>query len=437
MLVVKNWYLFAISLPLFAAATFFYHKYTPVVYKGSVTVMMKSDEKKSISGAGIIEGFGLSPETKSIENQTIILRSKKNVKRVIDKLDFAIEIYSDGTFKDMDMYHRSPFEIIMDSAHVQLLNTAIHVEPINAKQARIIINTENARLHTFIDQKNHGASGKVSFEKTINWGDEIQTSFCKFIIKRNSNTLLTEKFYFYFRSHDWLASSYRGRISVSPYREGSSIIYISSTGINPKKITAFLGTVSDIYLEQSLERKNEIAERTIAFIETQLKQVADTLKENQRQLMEFKRQHVFSTPTVISKRLTEQYFEYEKQISLLEVKGNYYKKLSKHLTNDPLSDDYLLPVFSVDGNGFVTNLVTELLALNNERSLLQSQTSISNPILIELDRKIEVGKQNLLVALGKLLKNIDIEKEKLLNQKTHSRIQNGLSAGIGKAIPGY
>ncbi|MGQ1786218.1 MULTISPECIES: GumC family protein [unclassified Saccharicrinis] len=412
----KNWYLMLISFPLFVGLTHLYHRYTPVIYKGSVTVMMKSDEQRTVSGAGIIEGFGLSPETKSIENQTIILRSKKIVKRVIDKLDFGIEIHSDGLFKDVDMYHKSPYTIVMDSSHVQLLNTPIYIEPVSASQVKIKIKTENAGLHSYIDEKNHGGSGGINFDKTINLGDEINTSFCKFKINCKAGATIDVGYYFYFRSNDWLASNYRNRISVSPYMDGSSIIYISATGTNTLKINAFLSALSDVYLEQSLERKNEIAERTLAFIKTQLIQVSDTLRETQRKMMEFRRQHVFNAPTELSERLADQYFEYEKEISMLEVSENYYNQLSQHLVNAPLSDDYLLPAFSLDANSFITSFVTDLLSLHNERSLIESQTNEDNPILTELDRKIEVSKENLLVALRKILKNLGIKKEKLVAQ---------------------
>lgn len=169
-------------------------------------------------------------------------------------------------------------------------------------------------------------------------------------------------------------------------------------------------------MEQSLERKNEIAEQTIAFIETQLKEVADSLRATQRKMMEFRRQHIFNAPTELSERLTGQYFELEKEMSQLGVRENYYNTLSKHLVNDPLSDDYLLPAFSLDANSFVTTFVTELLSLHNERSLLESQTNKDNPLLTELDKKIEVSKQNLLLALRKILKNIAIQKEKITAQ---------------------
>jgi hypothetical protein len=237
-LLKSNWYLFVISFPLCYGIYYINQRYTQNVYRGSVTILLKSDEPKSISRSDLIEGFGLSPEMKSIENQTIILRSQKIAKQAIDKLDFGIDIYSDGVFKDQDMYHTSPFSIEMDSAHVQLLHTPVHIIPVNNEKVTIKIETPNALLHTFVDEIDHGGSGNIQFEKTINWGEELVTPFCKFKIIPKENISISSEitYYFYFRSHSWLASVYRNKIGVSPYKEGSSILYISTTGTNTHKI---------------------------------------------------------------------------------------------------------------------------------------------------------------------------------------------------------
>jgi capsular exopolysaccharide synthesis family protein len=415
-MVLSNWYLFVISIPICLASVFIYHRYIQDIYRGSVTIMIKSDEAKTISRAELIEGFGLSPEMKSIENQTIILRSKKIVKRAIDKLDFAIDIYSDGVMKDYDMYHKSPFSVRMDSSHVQLLNTAIHIQPLEQNKVNITIETEGAALHTFKSEQNSGTSGHISFSKNFNWGDEIETPYCKFRLEPKYQGIREGvNYYFYFRSHNWLASSYRNRIGVSPYKEGSSILYISTTGTNTEKITHFLNALSKVYLEQSLERKNEIATRTISFIDIQLKQVSDSLKAAQEKLSHFRRSNLYSAPSEMSTRLTDQYFEYQKQLKFLDIKENYYKNLSKHLKENPLSEDYLMPAFSQDANGFISTLVSELLTLSNERAMLSSQSSTINPALEDLERKLDISKKNLILSLDKLLKNVKIEKDKLLS----------------------
>ncbi len=416
-LVLSNWYLFVISFPICFAILFLHNRYTQNVYKGSVTVMLKSDEPKSISRADLIEGFGLSPEMKSLENQTIILKSKKVVKRAIDLLDFAIDIYSDGFMMDYDMYQKSPFTIEMDSSHVQILNTQIHIKPEADNKVTVYIDAPNASLHSFIDEKNHGGSGAISFRKTINWGDEIETPFTKFKLTNNNGGLNTEvEYYFYFRSHNWLANNYRWRVSVSPYKDGSSIIYISTTGLNTNKIVNFLNALSEVYLEQSLERKNEIASRTIHFIDNQLGNVSDSLRKTQEKLINFRKSNTFSAPTEITSRLADQYFELEKEYKLISLRKEYYKNLSKQIENNPSGEDFLLPAFSEDPNSLISNLVIEMLEIINERTLVESQSSEVNPYLEELDRKIDVSKQNLLTALDKLLENIDLEKKRLNKQ---------------------
>ncbi len=415
---INNWYLFVISFPLFFGGLFLYHRYTLDIYKGTVTVMLKSDEPKSISRTELIEGFGLSPEMKSLENQTIILRSTKVVKRAIDRLEFGIDLYSNGIFKDSDMYGKSPFKIVMDSSHVQLVNTPIYIKPLGQNKVSVSIETDNALLHTYSNEEYSGGSGPIAFNKTVNWGDEIQTPFCKFRLLSNNGDHNPEiKYYFYFRSQSWLAETYRRKINVNPYKEGSSIIYISTNGSNTTKIIRFLNALSQVYLEQSLERKNDIATRTINFIETQLQQVADSLNNAQEKLMNFKRSNILSAPSEMSVRMADQYFEYEKNINLLSIKESYFKNLENHLLNDSISEDYLLPAFSQDANSFISTIVTEMLSLINERSILLTQTSKDNPYLQELYNRIEVSKNNLLLAIDKLIKNIDIEKGKMITQK--------------------
>jgi capsular exopolysaccharide synthesis family protein len=162
--------------------------------------------------------------------------------------------------------------------------------------------------------------------------------------------------------------------------------------------------------------KSLIASRTINFIDIQLKQVADTLTKAQEKLMEFKSGHLFISPSDISTRLADQHFELDKELNLLKLKESYYQKLKVHLKENPLSEDYLLPAFSQDANSFISSLVTELLTLTNELTLIKAQSSADNPYIYELENKVKQGKTNLLSAIDQLLKNISIEKSKLLSQ---------------------
>ncbi len=417
-LIKSNWYLFVISFPIIIGGTYINHRYSKNIYKASVTIMLKGEETKAMSRTALIEGIGLSPETNSLESQTLILRSKKVVLRAIRQLDFQVDMYSNGMVTDYSLYPNNPFVVKMDSSHVQLLSTPINITPLPNHKLLINIETENGALYNFSTEEYQGGSGAVNFQKVIDYGERIETPVCKFTIDKSTNANINEdvSYYFYFRSLDWLTNHYRSKISVSPLSEGSFIINVSVTGENAYKLTTFLNALSKVYLEDNLERKNDIAVRTLDFIHSQLAQISDTLKKTQKKLMEFRLTNIYSAPDQMASMLTDQYMEYEKERKILNLTQTYYTNLYNHLKTEPLSNDYLLPVFSNDVNPIIASLIQDLLSLSNEYELTRSKTDNSNPYLADLKEKIKLEKQNLITALEKLLKNSKIEDNRLVQQ---------------------
>ncbi len=424
-LLKDNWYLFVISFPLLIGGTYLSHRYSKNIYKASVTIMLKGEETRAMTRTALIDGIGLSPETNSLESQTMILKSKKVVTKAINLLDFEIDMYSNGIIMDYSLYPHSPFTVIMDSTHQQLVNTPINIKPLPDHRLQISINTENSALYNYKTDQYGGGSGLVNFQKTVTYGETIETPYCKFSITKTPQSNLNEEveYYFYFRSLDWLTNEYRSRINVSPLSEGSFIINVSATGENPYKLTAFLNSLSKVYLEDNLDRKNDIAVRTLDFINKQLLQIADTLKTTQKKLMAFRLNNIYSAPDEMASMLADQYLDLEKQNKLLCLSQSYYTELNHHLKEDPLSDDYLLPAFSQDANPFILALIKELLTLNNEYELIKSKTNDTNPYLADLKVKIDVGKQNLITALDKLLKSNSLEEAKLASQMKELDVQ--------------
>ncbi|WP_075603601.1 GumC family protein [Saccharicrinis aurantiacus] len=411
----SNWYLFVIIVPLVLVGTYFYHRYSKVIYNSSVTIMLKAEDNRAMTRTDLIEGFGLSPETNSLESQSIILRSKKVVSSALKKLDFEIDIYSDGYLMDFDLYHNSPFKIEMDSGHVQILNTPIHLIPKGNNKIEIRISAENSWLHDYSASENIGGTGFVEFSEIVSYGDYVKTPYCRFKVHKVSDTEIKPKhdYYFYFRSIDWLTNNYRSKINITPISEGSSIINVSITGENRRKLTSFLDALCEVYLEDNLERKNLIAVRTLSFIDKQLVQVSDTLESTLERLLAFRQNQIFIKPDEMSTILADQYFEYEKELQIVNLQKKYFGELVDQLRTNPLSEDYLLPAFADNVNGVISTLIMELLTLTNEYKLVESQSSVNNPYLKDLDTKIKVGTDNLITALTKVIKNLEIQEERL------------------------
>ncbi len=411
-LVWRHWILFAISIPLFLGGVYLYHRYTSPVYSGSVTMLFKNDSERIMNDINLMEGFGLSQEVRNFENQSFIIRSQKTIREAIDRLDFRISYFADGRFKDTELYHSAPFTIEIDESHSQILRIPLHVKYLDNGRMMISAEAENGILHRFDLEQNTGSTGSFSFEKEVEPGEKIVHDHFSFrIIPNETFNDHNTDFFIRFQSHHQLTSQYRSRVSVNNYREGSSIVFIGTTGHNPRKIERFLDVLSDVIIENNLKRKNDMASRSLDFIERQLKNVADTLKGTQQQLMDFRKRNRFMIPSEFASRLADEYIGKEKELRLLELKYNYFEQLKNRLQTGKMEEDYLLSAFTDDEPGVVTNLVGQYMEILSEIKYMKNDAGTSNPYYSQLEQQLRVTSETMIQAIEKRMETIKIRQK--------------------------
>ncbi|MFW6268080.1 MAG: GumC family protein, partial [Marinilabiliaceae bacterium] len=416
-LVWKNWYLFAISVPFFLGAVYLYHRYTSPVYRGSVTMLLKTEREQVMKEVDLMEGFGLSPEVRKIENQSFIMRSQKTVGEAIDRLDFHISYFADGRFKDTELYHSAPFKIEMDKSQPQILETPIHINYLENGKIKISASAESGILHHFGEGENVDRVASFSFEKEVEMGEKVEHAGFAFRIVPNEEAISknVEDYYIKFHSQSRLTSQYRSRVSVNNYREESSIVFIDATGHNPRKIERFLNVLSDVIIENNLERKNDMATRSLEFIQQQLKSVEDTLNQTQQKLMDFRKRNRYMVPSDYASRMSDDFLEKEKELRMLELKRDYFDRLRKRLRNENISEDYLLSAYSDDA-GLVNQMVDRYIDVYSEMKVLEKDAGTSNPYYGELRQRQNVTSDLLLQAIDKRMESLDIRKKEIQGQ---------------------
>ncbi len=418
-LVWMNWYLFAIALPLCLGGVYIYHRYSTPVYKASVTMLFKNNPERSMSEIDLMEGFGLSPEVRNIENQSFIIRSQKIIRKVIDRLDFRVAYYSDGRFKDTELYHSAPFIIEMDPSRPQLLNVPIYIQFGEGGKISVSASAEQGVLHDFSQARNTGMIQPFVFDQEVKMGQTIEHPFFSFRLLPDSLRSVPQagSFYVLFQSHGQLTNHYRSTVSVTNYREGSSIIFIGATGQNVQKTVRFLDELSAVILENNLDRKNDMASRSIEFIQQQLTNVADTLKGTQQKLMAFRKENRFMVPSEFASKLGQEYFEEEKELRLLQLRFNYYQTLKSRFLSGNIEEDYLLSAFAGDEGDIVSSLAREYMETLAEKKMTLGSSGNSNFYSLDLEKKLELTRQNLLLALDKMMETIVIRENEVKDHR--------------------
>ena len=419
-LILSHWYLFVISFVLCLFAVWLYHRYTLPVYRASVTMLFKVDAERDFSRSVITEGFGLSAEMKSIENQSFIIRSHAMALRAVNRLDFGLSYYSKGRVKDSEIYHPLPFIIDFDSIHPQILNTPIELTFQSDGRVQVSVSSEGAPLHNFSESSDMGFSKAFNFKKVFAQGERVQSPAFNFTIQPSESGAwpASGEYYVRFNSHSSVATRYRSSLSVSPYSEGSSIIFISATGLQPRKLARFVQVLSEEIVENNLERKNDMANRSIDFIQHQLSVVSDTLLIIQQKLINFRRANKFMMPADVSQKLSNEFFEMEKERRMLDFQYDYLALIQKRLRAKTLDEnDFLLPAFSDNKSALLQQFITDHLLLLKEYALIKGESGSKNPYQYELEKKIELSASSLLTGIGKQMENIELNRQEMERHK--------------------
>jgi tyrosine-protein kinase Etk/Wzc len=408
------WWLFAITIPLALGVVFAIHRYTLPVYRASMSMLMEERGTES-SRENMMEGFGLTPGQRSLDNQIAVLTSRDIVRKTVNQLDFHISYFAAGRVKNTEIYSNPGFHVLMDSSASQILNVPLYLTVLNENQFRLSVKSEGYNTIKYETETTQGNGGLLDFEKTFNFGEVIETPWLKVIIKNNGLNSSAENAYFIKFNHpESLTSQYASVLRAQKAGENSSIVNISVTGHNHQKNITFLKKLSETFINANLEKKNQIATNTISFIEEQLVVISDSLSMKGTELSSFRTEHQIQSISSEAEHLFSQIQEISTRISENRLTYNYYDYLHRYFSAENILNKGLAPAsYNID-NPLIANQINKILELNNERLTLNGQ---SNPYQNELDKQILVTRNTLLEAIKNQKKIIEESITRLENEK--------------------
>ncbi len=405
--ILKNWYWLLLSVSIALTVVYLYNKYTPTTYQANTNVLINAENDPYYrSSQNIKDGFGLFTETKILENEIIILKSYSLVHKTISQLNFGVTYYEDEGFIVNEIYRESPFFVEFDTSHAQLYGTEFHIHNISASSFHLSVENEDISIHD-----------EFKFEETISSEYFSFTVGLKPGLKQNDLNKIAEKEYFFvFNDRESLAQRYRGGVNVSPVNEDASIVTITATGQNPQKTVDFLNKLTEVYLNQNLARKNEIAVKTVQFIDSQLSEITDSLQYTEMKLQNFRASNRIMDLSFQAQRLFEKMQELESERAVLKVKMKYYNSIKNYFENNRNVSDLIAPSAMGVDDPILNKLISQLIELNNQKQSLQVSNSEENPFVISINKQIENLKRTIEENLENIVETTQISLKDINNR---------------------
>ena len=407
---VPKWYWFAISLFITLTIAVLYLLSTPPIYTRTAAILVKDNSKSSSSTSAMndFSDLGIFKSNTNINNELLTLKSPTLMTEVVNRLGLNETFTIRKGLKNVDLYKVSPVTITFcDKIEVPLSFTI----KFSSKEAFAISELE--------------ISGEDTGETlSAQMGDSIQTSAGIMIVSPTqefTDAFIGTSIRYVRGSVRAAVDTYSNALVAELGNEDATIINLSINDTSIRKAEDILNTLIEVYNENWIRDKNQIAVSTSQFISDRLGVIESELGHVDENISSYKSEHLLPDVQAASSLYMAQSAENNKELSTLNNQLSTAQYIRRELNTKQL--DQTLPANS----GIVSaNIETQISKYNNlvlDRNRLIANSSEKNPLvknmassLQSMQRTIIQSVDNLIVSLNTQIRSLRRQEEATTNR---------------------
>ena len=407
---VPKWYWFAISLFITLTIAVLYLLSTPPIYTRTAAILVKDNSKSSSSTSAMndFSDLGIFKSNTNINNELLTLKSPTLMTEVVNRLGLNETFTIRKGLKNVDLYKVSPVTITFcDKIEVPLSFTI----KFSSKEAFAISELE--------------ISGEdIGETLSAQMGDSIQTSAGIMIVSPTqefTDAFIGTSIRYVRGSVRAAVDTYSNALVAELGNEDATIINLSINDTSIRKAEDLLNTLIEVYNENWIQDKNQIAVSTSQFISDRLGAIESELGHVDEKISSYKSEHLLPDVQAASSLYMAQSAENNKELSTLNNQLSTAQYIRRELNTKQL--DQTLPANS----GIVSaNIETQISEYNNlvlDRNRLIANSSEKNPLvknmassLQSMQRTIIQSVDNLIVSLNTQIRSLRRQEEATTNR---------------------
>lgn len=390
-----NWWVPIVVLPIIYGIGTFYIYRLSTVYKASTEFLLKSDDAYYKNNVLSDASFNAASSYMDNSNETRIIQSYDLSSKVVDRLLHRLQVsyFIVGKVRTTEQFSGTPFEIEVKTMSPDLYEQVFDLEIIDLDHYRIrLTNTGNALVKT-------GQFNKELLDADLNITINRAASF------NNGTVAGIKTIYYQFSIHskDYLITKIRENLTVEN-PEFTQILKVDLKDELPERAILILDTLNVVYAENRLKSKYELNERTIAYIDKQLNEIAYSLKSIEDTMQNYKEKKSIINLDWQQTDFLSKISAFDEQKSQMQLQVSALNDLEKYIIED--KDPQFLPpsVFVIEKAGFMTQAVNDLYTKQIQLNRLYNLAKESNPIVSDLKASVKKTKQDLLIYINNVRK---------------------------------
>ncbi len=409
---LSKWYWFLISVLVCGGLAAWYIVKTPKIYTRSATVLIKeSGSRRASELESVLSAGGMTQQSSKLSNEIIAIQSPDLMYEVVSRMGLDFEYEVAGRARRHVIYGASlPVRArFLDRASA----VTFKVDPLTDSTFRVTMDIPDTRH----DEQMYAG----------HFGDTLATVAGPLVIDLAPNVTVpfNQTVYVTHRSLQAATNSYNKRFSASALnaKNYSDVLELSITDQSPRRAEDVLNMVINVYNENWVDDRNQIAVSTSLFINDRLAAIEKDLGNVDTDISNYKSRNVLPDVSAVSSMYLNQSQEASRKQQ--ELDNQLYT--ARYIRNNmSASQDVsrMLPSPASLSSAGLSSQITKYNDMVLQRNNLVANSSERNPLVIEMDTNLRAMHATILASLDDLINTLQAQMASLqqAEQKATSRL---------------
>lgn len=406
----SKWKWFLLSVLVCGGIAWYHYARSPLVYFRSATVIIKDPSNKT-STTGL-DRFDNIINKVNVANEILQFRSKKLMREVLQRLHADISYKLEDGLRSNELYNQSPVLLSFPDA----LPEQHFAFTVTLKDKKSLVLSD----FTGIDVKS---------DFTVGMYDTVTLS-------RGMRVVATPTNYY---SDSWtgtpirvaklpmesMVNYYKSALGIQQEEEESSILTLALKDGSAARAEDILNTLINVYNEEAIKDKNQVAVNTADFINDRLIIIENELGGVESELETFKQRNQIVDIASSAGMYMSESQKYNTDALELETQLRLANFIKDYLT-DPAKETDLIPSNTGIGDMNIESQINLYNTAKLKRDHLIDDSSANNPVVLELNNSLRAMKQNIIRAVDNMIVSLNVQRSDA--QSREMRAQNRITS---------
>lgn len=391
-----NWKWFVLSLIIACCGAYYYLQITPKVYQASTSIMIKPEDSKGAS-EDIFNDLGIRPQGVNITNEIMSMRTIAVSTEIAKRLKLNTDYYHSGPFHD-NLAYAMDLPVHVDMPDLQETDVATF---------DLTLKNDSSVTISSITLNHQPLDGRYSFKL----GQRVKTPL--------GTMQVIPSPYYVGGMRDFLkvdrktmretVNDIHSKINAVQRDQKASIIDISLNDVSRARGEDILSTLVAVYNENWVKDRNQITTSTTDFIRDRLAIIEGELGNVDNDISDYKSRNLMTDVGTMGGIAVSQMTASESQGREIDNRM-YMTKYLRNYLSDGLHEKEQLPANSGIENPSIEAQIQAYNALLLQRNNHLSVSSEQNPLVMDIDQKLQTMKNSILGSLDNELTMLNTQK---------------------------